>query len=52
MRREIRTMRSIGAKTRITPGPFGLRQHAAQAEDHAALVLGRILIEENRYRRR
>ena len=39
-RSEMRTMRSIGAKTRITPGPFGLSQQPAQAKDHAALVLG------------
>ena len=36
-------MRSMGANTKITPGPFGFGQQAAQAEDHAALVLGQDL---------
>ena len=37
-RSESRTSRSIGRKTRITPGPFGWASNAAQPEDDASLV--------------
>ena len=37
-RRLIFTMRSIGEKTRMMPGPFGLGQDPAEPEDDAALV--------------
>ena len=43
VRRLTRTILSIGAKTRITPGPLRLRQQLAEPEDDAALVLGQDL---------
>ena len=39
VRRLTRTMRSMGQATMIEPGALGLRQHLAEAEDDAALVL-------------
>ena len=38
-RSDTRTIRSMGANTRITPGPFAAQQ-PSQAKDHAALVFG------------